>query len=104
MQFTAAMPPLSETLHQWQTRALEKGTKQASMFAVGIPFIVITSIVVILRVHVRLRLLRVQLAADDCKFTVLGHAQKCYAHSSDSRFDDCWRILYDFTFGSEHDM
>ncbi|CAO2649750.1 Nn.00g010420.m01.CDS01 [Neocucurbitaria sp. VM-36] len=59
------MPPLRETFHQWHTRALEKGTKQASMFAVGIPFIVITSIVVFLRVHVRLRLLRLQLAADD---------------------------------------
>ena len=67
MLLTATMPPLRETLHQWQARALEKGTKQASMFAVGIPFIVITSIVVILRVHVRLSLLRSQLALDDCE-------------------------------------
>ncbi|KAF2684220.1 hypothetical protein K458DRAFT_303568 [Lentithecium fluviatile CBS 122367] len=59
------MAPLQETLHQWQARALEKGTKQASMFAVAIPFILITSVVVILRVHVRLRLLQGRLAMDD---------------------------------------
>lgn len=37
------------------------------MFAVGIPFIIISSIVVGLRVHVRLNLLKMKLAWDDCK-------------------------------------
>jgi hypothetical protein len=61
-----AMAPL-HTLHQWQARALEKGTKQSSLFAVGIPFIVIASVVMVLRVHVRLRLLQVRLELDDRK-------------------------------------
>jgi hypothetical protein len=73
MSLTAVMPPLQEILHQWQARALEKDTKQASMFAVGIPFIVITIIVVVLRIHVRLRLLQLRLAADDCKCCILAH-------------------------------
>jgi hypothetical protein len=67
MRNTLKMPPLQDTLHQWQARALEKGTKQASLFAVGIPFILIASVVIFLRVFVRLRLLQVKLAADDCK-------------------------------------
>jgi hypothetical protein len=44
---TAAMASL-HSLHQWQARALEKGTKQSSLFAVGIPFIVIASVVMVL--------------------------------------------------------
>lgn len=46
------MAPLSSSVHQWRARALEHGTKQSSMFAVAIPFIVIIiSVAVGLRVH-----------------------------------------------------
>jgi hypothetical protein len=58
---------LQETLHQWHTRTLEPGTKQASLFAVGISFIIISSYVVFLRIHVRLHLQKLQLTAEDCK-------------------------------------
>lgn len=53
------------TTHIWHTRGLEPGTKQASMFMVAIPFIIISSIVVFLRFHVRWNLLRSKLTADD---------------------------------------
>lgn len=62
------MAPLFDAVHQWRTRALQHGTKQASMFAVAVPFIVITSVVVSLRLHVRLRLLHGTLATDDCRY------------------------------------
>jgi len=104
MPFTTVMPPLRETLHQWQARALEKGTKQASMFAVGIPFIVITSTVVIMRIHVRLSLLKVQLAADDCKLNVLAHAEKGYTYIPAFRSDACWYLFHNLALSSEHDM
>jgi hypothetical protein len=68
--FTMRM--LEETPHQWHTRGLEPGTKQASLFAVGITFIVISSSVVLLRIHVRIHLQKLQLAAEDCKTTIIA--------------------------------
>lgn len=59
------MAPAQGSPHRWSTRDLEPGTKQASLFAVAIPFILITSIVLALRIHVRLRLLSVNLMMDD---------------------------------------
>ncbi|KAH6644143.1 hypothetical protein C7974DRAFT_15389 [Boeremia exigua] len=47
-------------------RALHDGTKQVSTFAVAIPFILVTTLVMILRLHVRLRLLQGGLGIDDC--------------------------------------
>jgi hypothetical protein len=55
---------------QRQPRGLDDGTKQASLFAVGIPFIAIASIIVFLRIYVRVRLIRLRLAADDCEYTL----------------------------------
>ncbi|KAI4638641.1 hypothetical protein J4E93_009942 [Alternaria ventricosa] len=48
-----------------QPRGLESDTKQSSLFAIGIPFIVIASVIVFLRVYVRIRLIRLKLATDD---------------------------------------
>ncbi|KAI4906176.1 hypothetical protein J4E90_010849 [Alternaria incomplexa] len=48
-----------------QPRGLESDTKQSSLFAIGIPFIAIASVVVSLRVYVRVRLIRLKLATDD---------------------------------------
>ncbi|KAG9187114.1 hypothetical protein G6011_04985 [Alternaria panax] len=59
------MSPLQEVSHQNQPRELNNDTKQASLFAVGIPFIVITTMIVILRVYVRVRLMQLQLATED---------------------------------------
>lgn len=59
--------PRFETLHQWHARALERGTKQASLFAVGIPFTMIGSIVVVARVFVRVNMLQIPLDVDDCR-------------------------------------
>ncbi|PVH95164.1 hypothetical protein DM02DRAFT_660418 [Periconia macrospinosa] len=56
---------LLDSVHRWHARALEHGTKQASTFAVGIPFIIISTVVVGLRIHVRLNLLKGKLALDD---------------------------------------
>ncbi|KAI4940270.1 hypothetical protein J4E86_011075 [Alternaria arbusti] len=50
---------------QMQPRGLESDTKQSSLFAIGIPFIAIASVVVFLRVYVRVRLIRLKLATDD---------------------------------------
>jgi hypothetical protein len=60
------MPPLQESFHRNQPRVLNNDTKQASLFAVGIPFIAITSVVIALHVYVRVRLLKLQLAIEDC--------------------------------------
>ena len=50
---------------QLQRRAFQNGTKQASMFAVAISFIFVTTIVMGLRLHVRLRLVQGGLGMDD---------------------------------------
>jgi hypothetical protein len=63
---SSAMAPV-QAFHQWHARAIESGTKQASLFAVAIPFILVTLIVLALRVYVRLRLLSVKLMMDDCE-------------------------------------
>ncbi|KAH6865399.1 hypothetical protein BKA58DRAFT_430950 [Alternaria rosae] len=49
-----------------QPRGLESDTKQSSLFAIGIPFIAIASAIVFLRIYVRVRLIRLKLATDDC--------------------------------------
>ncbi|KAF2179061.1 hypothetical protein K469DRAFT_694975 [Zopfia rhizophila CBS 207.26] len=54
-----------EAVHRWHVRAIQQGTKQASMFAVAIPFIFITSIVIGLRLYVRLSLVQAGLGIDD---------------------------------------
>jgi hypothetical protein len=91
------MPPLHETLHHWHARALENGTKQASLFAVGIPFIIISSVVVFLRLYVRLRLVRLRLAADDCKLYIVAQRYHYDADLSKTRSDACWYTLHDCT-------
>jgi hypothetical protein len=53
---------------QLQRRAFQDGTKQASMFAVAISFICITTIVMGLRLHVRLRLVQGGLGMDDREY------------------------------------
>ncbi|KAF1949391.1 hypothetical protein CC80DRAFT_598979 [Byssothecium circinans] len=59
------MAPLLDGIHKWRARALEHGTKQAGMFAVAIPFILVSAAVVLLRVHVKLRLIKAKLALGD---------------------------------------
>jgi hypothetical protein len=56
-----------ETMHRWHARAIQHGTKQGSTFAVGIPFIIITIIVMFLRLWVRLNLVQAGLGMDDGK-------------------------------------
>lgn len=97
------MAPILDNVHQWQARAFEQGTKQASMFAVGIPFIVISSIVVGLRVHVRLNLLKMKLAWDDCKSNP-GRREYAFDLRWCSSLDDHWNHIHDRSLGSEHDM
>lgn len=58
---------MSDNLQRWYPRALQGNTKQASMFAVAIPFIITTTIVMGLRLHVRLRLVQGGLGTDDRK-------------------------------------
>lgn len=53
-------------MHSYSSRDLHHGTKQSLLFAVGIPFIAITSVLVFFRIYVRTRLMKLQLAADDC--------------------------------------
>ncbi|KAF2642889.1 hypothetical protein P280DRAFT_468190 [Massarina eburnea CBS 473.64] len=55
----------------WHARAFEHGTKQVSMFSVGIPFILVSIAVVSVRIHVVLHLLSKNLAIDDY-FMVIG--------------------------------
>lgn len=61
---------------QWYPRALQNNTKQASTFAVAIPFMIVTTIAMGLRLHVRLRLVPGGLGTDDrtyhaARFTLL---------------------------------
>jgi hypothetical protein len=58
---------MSDGLQQLQRRAFQDGTKQTSLFAVAISFIFITTIVMGLRLHVRLRLVQGGLGMDDCE-------------------------------------
>lgn len=62
------MALLQETLRSLHARDLQHGSKQASLFAVGIAFIIITLFVVSLRIYVRTRLLGLRMATDDCEF------------------------------------
>ncbi|KAI4950303.1 hypothetical protein J4E91_004960 [Alternaria rosae] len=57
---------------QMQPRGLESDTKQSSLFAIGIPFIAIASAIVFLRIYVRVRLIRLKLATDDCGWYGVG--------------------------------
>lgn len=66
---------------QMQPRGLESDTKQSSLFAIGIPFIAIASVVVFLRVYVRVRLIRLKLATDDCELTSIINTPKQHADS-----------------------
>lgn len=63
------MEARQETPHQWHARAIQQGTKQGSMFAVAIPFILISSIVMGLRIYVRLSLVQAGLGIDDRKLS-----------------------------------
>ena len=63
--FSATM---SASTQRWHPRALQEGTKQASTFAVAIPFILITTLVMGLRLHVRLRLVQGGLGTDDRRY------------------------------------
>jgi hypothetical protein len=53
---------------RWQPRSLQEGPKQASTFAVSITFVVITSLVIALRFHVRFSLVQGGLGLDDRKY------------------------------------
>ena len=55
---------------QLQRRAFQDGTKQASMFAIAISFIFTTTIVMGLRLHVRLRLVQGGLGMDDREYFI----------------------------------
>ncbi|KAF2020314.1 hypothetical protein BU24DRAFT_419859 [Aaosphaeria arxii CBS 175.79] len=59
------MAPTMHNFHQWHTRAIEEGSKQMSMFAVAISFIIITTFVMGVRLHVRLNLVQGGLGLDD---------------------------------------
>ncbi|KAF5854060.1 hypothetical protein GGP41_006835 [Bipolaris sorokiniana] len=59
------MALLQETLRSLHARDLQHGSKQASFFAVGISFIIVTLFVVSLRIYVRTRLLGLRMAIDD---------------------------------------
>ncbi|KAH5617316.1 hypothetical protein HBI23_258760, partial [Parastagonospora nodorum] len=48
------MSALHGSLHQWPSRALQTGSMQASVFAVGISFAVITVVMMGLRMFVEL--------------------------------------------------
>ena len=75
------MSPLQNMSRQMQPRGLESDTKQSSLFAIGIPFIAIASVVVFLRVYVRVRLIRLKLATDDCELTSIANTAKQHADS-----------------------
>jgi hypothetical protein len=57
-----------ESGQRWHSRSLQEGPKQASTFAVSITFIVITSLVIALRFHVRFSLVQGGLGLDDRKY------------------------------------
>jgi hypothetical protein len=61
------MAPLQPVMRALYSRELHHGHKQISLFAVAIPFIAITIVVVFLRIYVRLRLVKLAMAADDCR-------------------------------------
>ena len=75
------MSPLQNMSRQMQPRGLESDTKQSSLFAIGIPFIAIASVVVFLRIYVRVRLIRLKLATDDCELISIAYTLKQHADS-----------------------
>ena len=88
------MSPLQNMSHHMQPRGLESDTKQSSLFAIGIPFIAIASVVVSLRVYVRVRLIRLKLATDDCEFHPIANYSKRRTDRAKLRFDNLWRNLH----------
>ena len=64
---------MSDNSQQWQRRTLQDGTEQGSMFAVAIPFIVVTTIFMGLRLYVRLCLVQGGLGLDDRKQHTVQH-------------------------------
>jgi len=82
---------------QMQPRGLESDTKQSSLFAIGISFIAIASVVVFLRVYVRVRLIRLKLATDDCEFNLIANFNKRHTDKAKLRFDNLWRVLHHLT-------
>ena len=87
-----------------QSRGLEAGTKQGSLFAVGISFIVITSVIIFLRIYVRIRLTKLHLAVEDCKSTATGNLCKLPANMIKSRSDAIWCTFHDLAFYCQHDL
>ncbi|EUC45985.1 hypothetical protein COCMIDRAFT_4920 [Bipolaris oryzae ATCC 44560] len=59
------MALLQETLRSLHARDWQHGSKQSSLFSVGISFIIVTLFVVSLRIYVRTRLLGLRMAKDD---------------------------------------
>ena len=88
------MSPLQNMSRQMQPRGLESDTKQSSLFAIGIPFIAIASVVVFLRVYVLVRLIRLKLATDDCEFHPIANFSKRHTDRAKLRFDNLWRVLH----------
>lgn len=74
------------------------------MFAVAIPFILITTIVVVLRIFVRLRLLSVKLMMDDCKLRLHQTIRLWEELTGHNRLDDYWYNFHYRSFGSKHDL
>jgi hypothetical protein len=98
------MSPLRGVSHQIQPRGLESGTKQASLFAVAIPFIAITTVIVVLRIYVRLRLKQLCLAIDDCKSTFTRKSRNVVTDMIESRSDALWCILHDLAVYCQHGL
>lgn len=91
---------MKQNVHRWQPRGIESA-KQASLLAVAFPFIVVTSIVMGLRLFVRLRLVQGGLGLDDRKFEVRCRADVRML-TQNTRSYACWIRFYDWSFHREH--
>lgn len=92
---------MSDGSQQLQRRALQDGKKQGSMFAVAIPFIIITTIVMGLRLHVRSRLVQGGLGLDDRKQL---STQNSDTQADMERSSACRLHFHDRAVNSHHDM
>ena len=78
--------------HSLHGRALQEGTSQRSVFGVGISFAIITTIVIGLRIYVRVSLVQGGLGADDCELYVRVIARKP-TNGTKYRSHGCWSGL-----------
>jgi hypothetical protein len=92
-----------DLVSRWHSRSLQEGSRQASTFAVSLTFIVITSVVMGLRFHVRFRLIQGGLGLDDRKCRPSSVCSMTFPNfGPTSRSNVRWIRIHNRSIGFDH--